>query len=482
MTAVWAMLAFFVPWASGCAVIRRWSEVGTPKSLVIGAGWLVGQVGVMALVSLSFVVSGAGHARTVLALSGGLCVMVLWSGRRGVGPDRVGSESGRGRREYEEARVAERRLGDGRAAEVGTARSTVGPVMIVLVAASLGLKLLAISGAHAFVPIRGDDAISIWLFKAKVIATLDELPFDPAHDYYLGGSTPTYPVFVSLLAAWGPLVVGAWDERLATAPWLGFYISLILLVSGGLKRWLGAAPAWTIAYLVGSMPLVVIHAYRPGYADLPLAAYLAATVLFLLRWRSTGTVRDLGFGLVFAAAAAGMKREGPALAAVAVVTLGLGSFAPLRTMSRRALGLVSGGAAAAIVLAGMVLDFSDLAANLGELGWRPEARPALVRHLLAWDSFHFAGWMAAAAVVALAVAGRNPSRFAVIGYSLGAAAVVAGVFLLTPQARFAVNDQTPSRLFLQILPGIMLGLSAAASGRRIAASTGAERPVERTGA
>ncbi len=480
MTAVWAVLSLLAPWATGCAVVRRWSDAGTPTSLVLGAGWLVGQAGIMTLLYVSFASTGAGHARIALLLMGLLCILVLWSRRRadgrgrwdhatgGDGPHQVESETGQGRPGYE-----------------GTARgrptrSVVAPVLIVLIATSLGLKLLTLAGAHAFVPIRGDDAISIWMFKAKAIATLDHLSFDPAHDYYLGGSTSTYPVFVSLMAAWIPLVCGGWNEQLATLPWLGFYLSLILLVAGGLQRWMSANGAWVIAYLVGSMPLVVIHGYRPGYADLPLAAFLAACILYMLTWRSTGAPRDLGFALAFAAAAACMKREGPALAGVAILTLCIGSSETFRAMSRRALCVVSTGSAAAVLLAGFVLDFSDLATNLRDLSWQPEAFPALVRHLFSWSSFHFAEWMAVAGVAILAAASWGPIRLAVIAYSLAAVGLVAAVFLLTPQARFAINDQTPSRLFLQVLPGVILALAAASGGQR-ATETRGTRHAERLG-
>jgi hypothetical protein len=38
--------------------------------------------------------------------------------------------------------------------------------------------------------------------------------------------------------------------------------------------------------------------------------------------------------------------------------------------------------------------------------------------------------------------------------------LIAATFVFTPQSRFALNDQTPSRLFLQVTPAIVILLAA----------------------
>jgi len=62
---------------------------------------------------------------------------------------------------------------------------------------------------------------------------------------------------------------------------------------------------------------------------------------------------------------------------------------------------------------------------------------------------------------------RRPRGAEVFGVltTLGWVIFVASIFLLTPQARFALNDQTPSRLFLQAAPAIILTLFMAAGAR-----------------
>ena len=281
MTATWAIFALIVPWAAGVALVRL---LGMPRTLgtrhgapnvllAIGAGWFVGQAMMMAALYVSLLAFGSGHARSILAGMALLAIGLLGATRyriRGPGaedwsdPSQVAADvSPQLRRRWP---------------------AVVRRVILAIIAASLLAKLYLLICSHAFLPIRNDDAISIWLFKAKVITSLDRLPLDPTSEYYLGGSNPHYSVFVPLAAAWLPMVTGQWHEQLATLPWLFYYINLILLIAGGLRRWLTSAQSWIAAYVVASLPLMVVHVYRPGYADTILAAFLAAAVTYLLIW------------------------------------------------------------------------------------------------------------------------------------------------------------------------------------------------------
>jgi hypothetical protein len=337
--------------------------------------------------------------------------------------------------------------------------TTAERLILAVIAASLLAKLFLLTGVHAFVPSRNDDAVSIWLFKAKVVAGLDALPLDPRDDYYQGGSNPHYPILVPLMAAWIPMVTGTWHEETATLPWLFCYANMILLVAGGVRRWLTPVQSWIAAYLAASPPLMVIHAYRPGYADMILASFLAAAFLYLLSWRSSGLWRYLALAAGFALIAAGLKRESPVLAAIVLLAV-------LASSGRRVLAWTPRAAveAAAILIAGVlvlwtVVDFSEQVEAAADLGYHAAVWAKLGQHLFEWSSFHFLFWgLAAAFVVAVRFRGavhKAPAILAVIGLC-GFHAVV---FAFTPQARFALNDQTPSRLFMQIVPTLIVALS-----------------------
>jgi len=269
--------------------------------------------------------------------------------------------------------------------------------------------------------------------------------------------------------AWLPLLAGRWHASLAAAPWLSTGISLVLMVWGGVRRWAGRDAAWLCAYGVGSLPLLSMHVYRPGYADLPLAAALAAAAVALVDWRRTGSGRALVMGVVFAMAAGSLKREAPLLAGVLVAGILGAHWRRLGALPRgwRVLGLMAAGAGAALV--GAAVGFGDLVDSVRAWDYHPGVWSALGRHLFGWSSFHILFWVLPVVLLVVATWSGARDRRAtvwVVGLML---ALPAGVFLFTPQARFALNDQTPSRLFLQVAPAAVVLLAAALAGRRDAA-------------
>jgi hypothetical protein len=446
MTAIWTVLALIVPWAAGVAFIAALGDRRSSRVLTLGAGWLVGQAMMMAAAFIWLVAFGSGHARAVLlglgmaAIVFGLSALAV---RRGPRPPDLRPPEG----------------ADAARAEATWARRlrvVVRRVLLAIIVASLLAKLYLLICSHAFIPIRNDDAVSIWLFKAKVIALLDRLPLDPGQDYHMAGSNPHYSAFIPLAAAWIPMVTGQWHEQLATLPWLFYYVNLILLIAGGLRRWMTATQSWIAAYMAGSLPLMVIHAYRPGYADMIVAAFLAGAVLYLLIWRETNSRRHLAVAAICAVVAACLKRESPALAAIAVLAVLLPSWRNIRAWSAGMRVVALAIAGVAVLIVAWVVDFSEQKDAAAAFGYHPAVWAKLWQHLFVWSSFHFLFWALGATAVAAACAGYIPRRAPAFLLTLGLCGFHAAVFLFTPQARFALNDQTPSRLFLQLAPSLVL--------------------------
>ena len=429
----WAILAVVIPWITGGAILAALPGCRFGHMHLIGAGYLLGQTIVMAALYAVLRIGGGGaHPRWILAVLAvaAAAAAAVWKARRHVKPPTpvgLSAKKPRGR--------------------------------LLLIAAILLLifgKLVPVVASTLFVPVRGDDAISIWLLRAKVVTVLDQLPTDPAHPYYLGGAAPAYPMFLSLAAAWIPMVAGQWHETFAILPWPLTYLSLILLVAGGLRRIIGNLPAWIAAYLVASLPLLLLHACRPGYADLPLATFLAATVLHLIKWRESRLLQDFAIALAFALTAGCLKREGPPLALIAVAGFLIASLEAFRVMSRgqqaTAVTMLLGSAISCIAL----VDFSEQSDALAQFAWQAGVAQALGRHAFEWSSM---GLFFPLLLIGLGllVARRSAAhRITTLTLVSGFLAFDATVFLLTPQGRFALNDQTPSRLFLQVAPAMIL--------------------------
>ncbi len=454
MTAAWSILAILVPWLAGAAVVALLRDRRASHWFTIGVGWLVGQALVIATLYLMLVCTGASYARLALLIIAGIGILA------GIGATR--------------RRIAALNDEDESTPENPFDSALARPskiasrVVLAIILAGLAAKLYPMIVAHACIPIRCDDATTFWLYKAKVVTELDTLPLDPSHDYYQGGSNPNYPILIPLIAAWIPLVAGQWNEQLATLPWLFCYISLFCLIAGGLRRWLNGTMACAAAYLVVSLPLVCVHVYRPGYADLILAAFLCAAVLCLLTWRETHLHRNLLLAGLLLLTAACFKRESPVLAAIAMLAVLAPSWHICASWSHRTCVAVIAWVVAAVTIVAFVVDFSEQADAAGEIGWHPEVWPALGRHLFEWSSFSFLFWLIVAGVAAmiLSPAPRLLHRVPILLLSVGLAAFPAAVFLLTPQARFALNDQTPSRLFMQVAPAIVVALAVGMSRLR----------------
>jgi hypothetical protein len=436
---LWVLLGIAVPWVSGMGLILALERMrlGAPPAnaaKVIGVGWLAGQAIVIALLAVAFLVTGASHARIML-IAVALFAAAFWAIalRRSRIPTLSLGNSNR--------LIARDTQTGGKAV---SAWQTLGIIVLLGLLVSK-IWLMGVSQWH--VPARCDDAISIWLFKAKAIAGLDRIPMDPAGDYYLGGSNPHYPLLVPLIAAWLPLVAGQWEERLAALPWLLCYVNLLLVIGGGLRRWLSRSQAIAAAYVVGSLPLLAMHVVRPGYADMLMATFLAGAVLYLSLWRETGRLMDLAIGVILALVAACMKREGPPVVAIAVAVLICGTWRQVFAYSqarRWGLGL-AGTAGAALVF--IVVGFSDHAESLSAMSYHPGVWSALARHLFEWDSFHALFWIVVVLLPVMVWKPRvlNGQSAAILIF--GWCGLIAAIFVMTPQARFALNDQTPSRLF-----------------------------------
>jgi hypothetical protein len=428
---VWAILAVFIPWVTGGALIAALPGRRFGLTELIGTGYLLGLTIVMAALYAVLQIGGGGaHPREILAVLAIAGMAAIWKARRQAKPPAL----------------------EGSPANQSRGRSLLIAAILLLIFG----KLVPVIASTLFVPVRGDDAISIWLLRAKVVTVLDQLPTDPAHPYYLGGAAPAYPMFLSLAAAWVPMVAGQWHETLAIIPWPLTYLSLILLVVGGLRRIIGNLPAWIAAYLVASLPLLLLHACRPGYADLPLATFLAAAILHLIKWSESRQLRDFAIGIVFALSAACLKREGPPLALIAVAGFLITSARQFRSMSRvqqaSAVTMLLGSAIACIAL----VDFSEQSEAVAQFAWQPGVAEALVRHAFEWSSFGLFFPLLLVGLGMLVIHRSAAHRSTTLTLVIGFLAVDAIVFLLTPQGRFALNDQTPSRLFLQVAPAMIL--------------------------
>jgi hypothetical protein len=159
-----------------------------------------------------------------------------------------------------------------------------------------------------------------------------------------------------------------------------------------------------------------------------------------------------------------LKREGPPVAALAILGVVVPSWRNFLAWAPHRRRIAAAATVVAILIVFLCVDFSEQAQATAGLSYHAEVWGKLAQHLFDWSSFHFLFWGAAVVVVVLAASGRQAAR--TVWLIVALCAFPAAIFLFTPQARFALNDQTPSRLFMQIAPALVLALAAAMAPHR----------------
>ncbi len=242
----------------------------------------------------------------------------------------------------------------------------------------LGFALLLPLGAALFSVVRAGwqrpafqfDALTRWIFKAKVLAFDGTLMGPVSSDPAFAFTHQRYPPLVSHVANLPALVNGSFDDRLASAlfPWFAVALALVLygiVARATSRRWVGAAAALWVACLPPSLYLVFPP---PGagaasaMADIPLSLFLT------------------GGGL--AAAAALVAPEQRRLAWEAGLLLGFATLVKneaLPFVAGVALGLLAlGGARRFALTARVVLPASVI--YVAAWGLRAQGFPALDEH------------------------------------------------------------------------------------------------------
>ena len=277
--------------------------------------------------------------------------------------------------------------------------------LVTWAAAAAVLALLFVDALHQ--PLWAADAWEIWAPKAKAMVTLDGVD---ARFLAFNSDNSNYPLLVPSLEAIAFEASGRSTLLLDVQAWL-----LLAALAGSLAALLrDRVPALLLAAVgLGLVlaPSLQIQAVS-GYADVPLAVFVALAGLCAWRWLELGDRSALALLAVFSAAGLVAKVEGRlfvgALLAVAVVLA-------WRRSRRLALWTASAGAAAALVALGPWLawtarhdlgNYYDPGAGAGGSGEEtrleriPVAAYTLAREALDPTSWLVLGLLGIAAVVA----------------------------------------------------------------------------------
>lgn len=195
-------------------------------------------------------------------------------------------------------------------------------IIMGIFVANLIVFLMAIG-----MPVIEWDSFAIWILKAKV---LYDAPLTPRPAYFtdlrFAYSHLDYPLLLPMLYAGAFAMIGQADDQWGKIVLPLLYAGQTLLAYTGARQWLGRNGALAMALLLVGGPSVIIIA-TPGVADIPLAVFLLASLVYLLRWMAHRETADLLLAAAFTVFMAMTKSEGLALAAINLLAIvGVAAF------------------------------------------------------------------------------------------------------------------------------------------------------------
>jgi hypothetical protein len=344
-------------------------------------------------------------------------------------------------------------------------------IVLFVLLASLSLRA-AIAAREVWLrPLYPWDAWAAWAVKAKTWFLLGHYaPYVSPSDWMRapGGEAYTglawhYPNALAWLDVWFASAAGGWIEPLINLPWLGVWIALCFAQYGQWRALgLSNARALLCVYVLGSLPLLTVHAALAGYADLWIGVVLALGVLAWMRWLQQRDVGQLALALGCAVVLPTLKLEGWVWTSSFLAAIGFGAL-PSRWRWRVlalagiafAILFVFGGAKALSTRFGMADTNSPLALVLAP-SWHGDAASGIARTLFAQPNWHLLWWLAPLVAIwrRRELAAREwlwlPGLLI-----LGCLALLLFLFLFTDASKWAQSFTAINRLVLQITPAML---------------------------
>jgi hypothetical protein len=440
-------------WALGTALIGALFRLAPPREAlpvpwVVGCGWFVGMI---ATTLLMRALSAAGVAFGVVSIGAPLvavAAIAAWLAWRGRGAQLRG-----------ELRDAVRTLG-------GSGLEGWQRLAWRLIVAWLALRFALLLAEVWWRPLYPWDAWTQWATKARTwFAMRSMVPFvgvvewlnAPPGTLLWFDAAPHYPATMPLMQTWSALLVGRWDDALANLPWWLTGVALAFGLHGGM-RLLGFAPLASLAAaaLACTLPIVNVHVALAGYADLPLAGYLALGTIAMLH-----AIRVRGAGGLALAAALLLSMalvKNPGKAWIVMLLPAFVVAALPRHGVRIAVGLL-----AAAVFALMV----GARSGITLLGYKFVLQPTVPWSGLFDAYFSFANWhlLWYAAVAAVALGWRHLLDREVAPLTIALASGLLFLFIgfaFTNAGQWVEDQSTVNRATLHVAPLAIVWLFACA--------------------
>jgi hypothetical protein len=358
--------------------------------------------------------------------------------------------------------------------------------LLAVVAVLLGVRAVWVFDEAWLRPLFAWDGWVAWSAKARAwMLSGQATDFVSASDWLAAGGqgvrtslAPGYPELPSWIQVWLASAGGGWTDRVVNLAWPLLWLAMLAGCHGQWRALaLPAAPAVVALYVLGSLPLINVHAALPGYADLWLGTCLVFAALAWLRYRERGEPGQLHLALVFTAMLPLLKHEGAVWASGLLAVM---LWFALERRSRWWRLAAAGGAVAIAVAASWLLDLgwwqllTELLAGFGQQQtWSVMA--AMTRGMFGQDNWHLLWYLLPAAIAWRWRVLRAMPELAGLTFALVAGLVlILLLFTLSEAGRWAESFTAVNRLVLQLAP---LAVTVMALAMRAGRSGAARDPA-----
>jgi hypothetical protein len=308
-------------------------------------------------------------------------------------------------------------------------------------------------------PVYFVDALTHWSGRGRALYTGVNWSMEPISPAFLGfDAAKHYPLLTPIWRALTASFNGGWDDLLARADGIAFYLVTLASVWFAIRRWCGER--WLAAaatFIVSAMPLHAWHT-AAGYSDIAVEAFAVSSLAAVLR-------REYVLAGVLAAGTAWSKNDG---LAIWLPVLLLASLLPPTTTRdsshhnrgrawSRAGRFLCGFASLAPWLVFKWWHQLGLSPTDDHLSWHPDSVKYFTSYVLLGptSSIFWGLCLAALAWTALSLVRDGTGRIllsAVLTYFL----ILAFVFTCTDSFQWLANQATVHRSMMQLSPVAVL--------------------------
>ncbi|MEI8230391.1 MAG: hypothetical protein WCG83_04620 [Candidatus Peregrinibacteria bacterium] len=344
----------------------------------------------------------------------------------------------------------------------------------LLLAALLTVLKIVVGGSILLsTPSFFDDTLKNWNLRGKAFVqhqafTLAMDPYEPT----AVGDLSSYPPTVSMVKATIATLAGEWNEPLVNGIHLFWFIALLLLLYGWLRRF--ASLPWAVfgVYLLASLPLVLFHGVN-AYAEIFLAGHLFASVGLLVSGvaEEDASRRAAFFRLsAFATGLLVFTKNEALLLHLPVISITLAGslwfvWKQSRMTPREIRNILAwySGFFLLIALPWLMFKWSHgltfgNAKAVGDMaiGWQPKAVSALLVNTFFEGNWHLLFPLFFLLLLFLRRSAFSRPLVPLIGFILLILGLQTGLFLFTSLSTEAVMQTGSSRGFLQVVPLVVL--------------------------